>query len=83
MIQRAYILDNIADAREELEAIEKALANPDYGEFDFRGDLSHAYHHLNFAWNARNASDEELTNLSDSNDAKWSKFPVGEIQEYE
>ena len=82
MFQREFILANIEEAKEELDKIQLALSNDDYGEFDFRGDLGHAYHHLNFAWNSRNASDDELAQLSDSNFAKWSKFPVGEIQEF-
>ncbi len=45
---------NIEDAREQLEEIEariKAGKPPD--PVEFQRMMQHAYHHLNFAWNAR------------------------------
>lgn len=83
MIQRDIILANISEAREQLEAIEKSLVDPEYEEVELKLDLEHAYHHLNYAWNVRNESDEALSKHSAPDFIKWSKFPVGEIQEYE
>lgn len=82
MIQREIILANISDAREQLEAIEKSLLDPEYEEIEFKLDLEHAYHHLNYSWNARNATDQELSEHSQTSFQKWSKFPVGELDEY-
>lgn len=82
MIQREFMIGNLADAVEELQRIQKALEDPEYCEFEFRLDLAHAYHHVNFAWNARSASDDSLLHLSDSNFTAWSRFPVGEIPEF-
>ena len=83
MNQREIILQNIAEAREQLEAIEKSLLDPDYDECELRIELEHAYHHLNYAWNIRNESDTAVGRHSDENFAKWSKYPIGEIHEYE
>ena len=39
-------------------------------------DLQHAYHHLNFAWNARYISTKRYANLTDEDFAKWGKYPI-------
>jgi hypothetical protein len=83
MNHREIVLANIEEAREQLQAIETALMNPDYSEVEFKIELEHAYHHLNYAWNIRNEEDIALDEHSQANYAKSSKFPVGEIQEYE
>ena len=82
MIQREIIIANIAEARGQLEAIEKSLQDPEYEDIEFKLDLEHAYHHLNYAWNVRNATDAELTEHSQTNYQKWSRFPVGELDEF-
>lgn len=82
MLQRELILSNLADARRQLAEIELSLQDPDYGEADFRTDMEHAYHHLNYAWNVRNVSDHALDEQSHEDFQRWSKFPVGEIEEY-
>ena len=82
MFHREIILSNISDAREQLEAIEKAILDPEYEELEFKLDLEHAYHHLNDAWNIRNAPSNDLDEHSRSAFQQWSKFPVGEIDEY-
>ena len=80
MKQRNTVLQNIAEAREQLEAIEKSLGDPEYEEIALQVDLEHAYHHLNFAWNVRDASDSAVAALSDEDFAKWSKFPIDDMQ---
>ncbi|MGH7949634.1 MAG: hypothetical protein ACREQF_10445 [Candidatus Binataceae bacterium] len=67
---------NISEAREELQSLESMLADRDKrseGEFEVR--LEHAYHHLNFAWNARRASNDQYRHLTQSNFTRWGKFP--------
>lgn len=83
MKQREIILQSIVEAREQLEAIEKSLRDPDYEECELQVDLEHAYHHLNYAWNVRSESDSALAAHSDEDFVKWSRFPIGEIHVYE
>jgi hypothetical protein len=83
MNQREIVLQNIAEAREQLEEIEKSLLDPAYEEVELKVELEHAYHHLNYAWNIRNETDEAARAHSPEDFVKWSKFPVGEILEYE
>lgn len=83
MKQRQIVLLNIAEAREQLEEIEKALLNQSYEEVELQIHLEHAYHHLNYAWNIRGESDEALAAHTAADFARWSKYPFREIQEYE
>ncbi len=84
MKNKDLITDNIQEAREQLEAIEKQLQNDsEYDEVELRIELEHAYHHLNFAWNIRNEDDEKLETFSNEDFQKWSKFPKDDIMEYE
>lgn len=82
-MQREFMLSNIAEEREQLEAIEKKLFTPGYEEGEFRLDLEHAYHYLNYAWNIRNEPDDALTKLSKKDFIKWSKYPKDDIEEYQ
>lgn len=70
------ILYNIQETREQLEQIEKLVAqgNPP-SEVNFQIKLEHCYHHLNFAWNIRYASTEDYSKISDRNFNRWSEFP--------
>lgn len=69
------ILYNIQEAREQLEIIEKQLKDGNLSKIDFQTQLEHAYHHLNFAWNIRNVSNEKYAKMTNSSFNKWSKFP--------
>lgn len=67
---------DIAEAREQLEEIEKQIKEgKKISEGAFQVMLEHAYHHLNFAWNVRRVSTKKYANLSDKDFNKWSKFP--------
>lgn len=83
MKQREIVLHNIAEAREQLAEIEKSLRDPEYQEIELKLDLEHAYHHLNYAWNVRNETDAALDAHSSSDFTRWSRFPIGEILEYD
>src|SRR5437870_2846084 len=70
------IRGNIKEAREELQKIEGQIAEPsNRSEVALQIGLEHAYHHLNFAWNARRATEKQYRTLSNENVNKWSKFP--------
>jgi hypothetical protein len=75
-LNRNVILANVSEAREELERIEARVRAA--GEL-FEGELSvmfeHAYHHLNFAWNARRTSDGQHRDLKDEDFNEWGRFP--------
>jgi hypothetical protein len=84
MKNKDLIAANIEEAREELESILSDLASdPEYTEGELQIALEHAYHHLNYAWHIRNVSEERAGACSQEDFVKWSKYPAGEINEYE
>lgn len=75
-MNRNFILYNLNEALEQLSSTIKELeANPDYHYGEFIVDTAHLYHHLNTAWNAQNASNEEVEECSEENFYKWRGFP--------
>ena len=84
MKNKDLITSNIEEAKEELERILSDLASdPEYSEGEFQTALEHAYHHLNFAWHIRNVEEERAGACSQEDFVKWSKYPAGDISEYE
>ena len=84
MRNKELIITNLEEAIEQLqESVEELRKNEDFSEPELRIDLEHAYHHLNYGWHVRDASDKDLDEDHDKNYVKWSKYPVGEILEYE
>jgi len=83
MNNQPEIRQSITEAREHLESIEKRLLDPDYSFGEFKVQMEHAFHDLNFAWNIHNATRAEIWECNKENYTKWSKFPVGEINEFE
>jgi len=72
------ILSNILEARDEIDnLISKINSSDKPDELEFELSLRHAYHHLNFAWNIRNITKQEYSNLSDSDFKNWGAFPKG------
>jgi hypothetical protein len=70
------IKSNISEAREELQKVESLIESgdlPDEGELQIM--VEHAYHHINFAWNARKMSTRRYANLADTDFNSFGKFP--------
>jgi hypothetical protein len=76
------ILYNVSEAREELERIEALIrAGGKLSEAELSVMFEHAYHHLNFAWNARRTSDAQHRKLRDEDFNEWGRFP-SDIEPY-
>ena len=70
------ILYNLEEAKEELDRIITDIKkNEDYEYGEYLVAMGHLYHHLNTAWNSRNASEKEVEECSDKNFKKWRRFP--------
>jgi hypothetical protein len=75
-MNRDSITFNLKEALEELTGILDAInLNPEYQEDDFRVSMEHLYHHVNFAWNTRHASSDDIDMLSDASFYAWRVFP--------
>ena len=71
-----FVLFNLREAREELDQTIKDLeTNAEYGDPEFWVAMTHLYHHINTAWNARNSTFEEAEQCSDENFNKWNRYP--------
>ena len=70
------IASNIAEAREQLQALERTILSvKKRSEVDLQIGLEHAYHHLNFAWNARRITSPRYRRLSDPDFRYFSRIP--------
>jgi len=73
------ILSHLKEAKEELDnTIEEIEKNKDYDFGEFAIAMSHLYHHLNTAWNLRDATTQEAEECSEENFKRWRKFPKDE-----
>jgi hypothetical protein len=78
-MNKAWITSNIDEAVEQLQETIKNLAEDseyDYG--DFAVDMSHAFHHLNTAWNSQGKSEAEVTDSTETDFYDWRRFPSNE-----
>ena len=70
------ILSNITDAREQLEELEARRQNGErITEVEYQVMIQHAYHHLNFAWNARHQPTVRYKHLTKQDFQRWGKLP--------
>ena len=70
------VLFHLREAKEELDrTIAEVEAAPDYDIGEFRVAMSHLYHHLNTAWNGRNATAEAHRECAKPDFDSWRKFP--------
>ena len=69
------VKSNIAEAREQLEEIEKQIRDAEISEGSFEVNIAHAFHHLNFAWNIRSVSSKRYAKCSHADFNSWGAFP--------
>jgi hypothetical protein len=78
-MNKRFVLFNLREAKEELERMIRELEDdPKYDDADFVVAMSHLYHHLNTAWNARDSSESEAVECSQQNFDRWRQFPSAE-----
>ena len=76
-LNRDWILFHLNEAHEELSrTIRELRETPDYDYGDFMPAMQHLYHHLNTAWNARDASPNTVQALGDKEFSAWTAFPI-------
>lgn len=75
-MNKSYVLFNLREALEELHrTIDEIENSPDYDYGEYTVAMSHLYHHINTAWNARNVSEVEAQECGEANFHKWRQFP--------
>jgi len=67
---------HLKEAKEELDrTIAEMESELDYDSTDLQVAMSHLYHHLNTAWNGREASAERHRECAQDDFDAWRKFP--------
>jgi hypothetical protein len=70
------ILSNLREAEEQLRSlISQAEQRPEFSFESFHIGMAHLYHHLNTAWNARNATRDQWVNQAEEDFKRWEQFP--------
>ena len=74
-MNRDWILFHLGEAHDELaRTIQEIRDDPDYDYGEFLVAMQHLYHHLNTAWNSREAAPDQVRNESDEDFGRWSQF---------
>jgi hypothetical protein len=72
-----YVLFHLREAADELRTTIRELeTDPEYGYGDFVVAMMHLYHHVNTAWNAKEATQEQAAACSDEDFHRWRQFPA-------
>jgi hypothetical protein len=66
---------NLDEALEELQRIREIFQAGKVNEDGLQIRLRHAYHHLNFVWNARRVTIAEYTHMTDAQFQSWGSYP--------
>jgi len=75
-VNRNWVLFHLGEARHEIEKTLKEIRetpDDDYGEFFVA--MQHLYHHLNTAWNSRDATEDRVAQRSPEDFYQWGRFP--------
>ncbi len=78
-MNKDYALYNLSEAEKALgQLISEMKADPEYDYGNYVVDIAHIYHHLNTAWNARDASKAATDACSEEDFYRWRQFPSTE-----
>lgn len=76
-MNKDYILFHLREAAEALDrSIREIEGDPEYEFGNFLVEITHLYHHVNTAWNARDASQEQAELCSEDDFRQWRQFPA-------
>jgi hypothetical protein len=75
-MNKGYILYHLKEAHEELtRTIREIEQDPDYDFGEYLVMMTHLYHHINTAWNAKDARPEQTDTCSEEDFERWRQFP--------
>jgi len=69
------IARNLSEAAKQLNELERMAASGELRVEQLQVGLLHAYHHINFSWNAKWASDDAYRHLTQANFKRWGRYP--------
>lgn len=75
-MNKEHVLFHLREAREELENMVREISSQPGFEFgEYVVGMSHLYHHINSAWNGRDATPEEVAECTQENFDAWRQMP--------
>jgi hypothetical protein len=75
-MNRDWVLSHLREAHEELQrTIAEIESKADYSHGEFLVAMTHAYHHLNTAWNAKDEYQDRLDSCVEADFHRWRGFP--------
>ena len=75
-MNREWVLFHLREAEEELRrTIAEIESTPEYGYGEFIVAITHAYHHINTAWNSKNESQARVNACVEEDFQQWRQFP--------
>jgi hypothetical protein len=75
-MNREWVLVHLSEAADDLNRMVREVeATQDYDDGAFLVAMMHIYHHLNTAWNSRNATPEDAAAGRESDFRHWRQFP--------
>jgi hypothetical protein len=75
-LNREWVVFNLQQAQEEIgRTIREIESHPDYDSGEYLVAMSHAYHHMNTAWNSREAPAAKVERCSEEDFYQWRRFP--------
>jgi hypothetical protein len=79
-MNKDFVLWNLTEAQKALgDLIDDMKSDPDYDYGNYIVDITHVYHHLNTAWNARDESKAAADDCSEADFYRWRQFPTEDI----
>jgi hypothetical protein len=76
-MNREWVVFNLRGAQDELgRTIREIESHPDYDYGEFLVAMSHAYHHINTAWNAREEPAATVEGCTEQDFYRWRRFPT-------
>ena len=76
-MNKEAILFHLREAKEELDRTISNLEDDSKCDIeDFAAGMGHLYHHLNTAWNGRDASSERHRDCAQEDFDNWRTFPL-------
>ncbi len=71
-----YMKFNLSEALEQITiTLEDLNSRENCNEADLRTGFEHMYHHINFAWNTRNTTQDEVNEQLNEKFYRWRQFP--------
>ncbi|MFZ4693792.1 MAG: hypothetical protein ACOYMV_01555 [Verrucomicrobiia bacterium] len=75
-MNKSHALFHLREAQEAVgKMIRRIETDPSYEFGDYTVEMGHLYHHVNTAWNGRDATEEQAKRCLQEDFDRWQRFP--------